>query len=108
MFSIAANCHVGMCVCQVYKVRSKEDGKLYAVKRSREKFKGESDRCVVVKNPKCSLDLCIIWVNWIRCILYVCSKYFVMPYFKYILDDVSALHCTKRCVYVLVQCSDMV
>lgn len=29
---------------EVFKVRSKEDGKYYAVKRSRERFKGESDR----------------------------------------------------------------
>lgn len=29
---------------EVYKVRSKEDGKLYAVKRSHERFRGESDR----------------------------------------------------------------
>ncbi|XP_025086559.1 membrane-associated tyrosine- and threonine-specific cdc2-inhibitory kinase-like isoform X2 [Pomacea canaliculata] len=29
---------------EVYKVRSKEDGQLYAVKKSREKFRGESDR----------------------------------------------------------------
>ncbi|XP_043942601.1 membrane-associated tyrosine- and threonine-specific cdc2-inhibitory kinase isoform X2 [Protopterus annectens] len=29
---------------EVYKVRSKEDGKLYAVKRSMEQFRGESDR----------------------------------------------------------------
>lgn len=29
---------------EVFKVRSKEDGKLYAVKKSQEKFRGESDR----------------------------------------------------------------
>jgi len=29
---------------EVFKVRSKEDGKMYAVKRSRERFRGESDR----------------------------------------------------------------
>lgn len=29
---------------EVFKVRSKEDGKLYAVKRSRQRFRGESDR----------------------------------------------------------------
>lgn len=29
---------------EVFKVRSKEDGKLYAVKRSQERFRGESDR----------------------------------------------------------------
>lgn len=29
-------------------MRSKEDGRLYAVKRSRERFRGESDRLVVV------------------------------------------------------------
>ncbi|XP_022102187.1 membrane-associated tyrosine- and threonine-specific cdc2-inhibitory kinase-like [Acanthaster planci] len=29
---------------EVYKVRCKEDGKLYAVKRSRERFKGEADK----------------------------------------------------------------
>ena len=29
---------------QVYKVKCKESGKLYAVKRSRERFKGEADK----------------------------------------------------------------
>ncbi|CAF1558896.1 unnamed protein product [Didymodactylos carnosus] len=29
---------------QVYKVRNKEDGQLYAIKRSKEKFRGVSDR----------------------------------------------------------------
>ena len=31
---------------QVFKVRSKEDGQLYAVKRSRQRFRGDLDRCV--------------------------------------------------------------
>ncbi|XP_074660292.1 membrane-associated tyrosine- and threonine-specific cdc2-inhibitory kinase-like [Tubulanus polymorphus] len=30
---------------EVFKVRSKDDGNFYAVKRSRDKFRGESDRC---------------------------------------------------------------
>jgi membrane-associated tyrosine/threonine-specific cdc2-inhibitory kinase len=34
---------------QVYKVRCKEDGKLYAVKRSHERFRGESDRYSILK-----------------------------------------------------------
>ena len=39
--------HHGLCTAdQVFKVRSKEDGKLYAVKRSRQRFRGELDRCV--------------------------------------------------------------
>ena len=29
---------------QVFKVRSKEDGCLYAVKKSRDKFRGDADR----------------------------------------------------------------
>lgn len=29
---------------QVFKVQSKEDGKLYAIKKSRDPFRGESDR----------------------------------------------------------------
>ena len=29
---------------KVFKVRCKEDNKLYAVKRSRERFKGEADK----------------------------------------------------------------
>ena len=31
---------------QVFKVRSREDGRLYAVKRSRQRFRGEWDRYV--------------------------------------------------------------
>jgi len=31
---------------EVYKVESKEDGKIYAVKRSSQKFRGEWDRSV--------------------------------------------------------------
>jgi len=31
---------------EVYKVESKEDGKIYAVKRSSQKFRGEWDRLV--------------------------------------------------------------
>jgi membrane-associated tyrosine/threonine-specific cdc2-inhibitory kinase len=29
---------------KVYRVKSKEDGKYYAIKKSKEKFKGRSDR----------------------------------------------------------------
>lgn len=32
---------------EVYKVESKEDGKIYAVKRSSQRFRGEWDRLVV-------------------------------------------------------------
>jgi hypothetical protein len=34
----------------VYRVRSKEDNKYYAIKKSREKFKGISDRLTWVAN----------------------------------------------------------
>lgn len=37
---------------KVFKVRSKEDGKFYAVKRSREPFKGESDRLYKLEEVK--------------------------------------------------------
>ena len=47
--SVACHCVIVLegppCVLlQVYKVRSREDGKLYAVKRSRQRFRGEWDR----------------------------------------------------------------
>ena len=53
---------------EVFKVRCKEDGKLYAVKRSRDRFRGESDRQAITlfyrgtsKKDKFSLKaMCVI------------------------------------------------